>query len=135
MTKHELHEVRRLHEQICELENYLQFLRRRLHDVTPKLDGMPRAAPLESKIERITATIIDGERELESCRLQLQMKTATLTQFISRHVDKPPIRELLLLRYVDCLSFRDICRRLQISERTMFRLHREGISKLAVAWQ
>lgn len=135
MTERELHGARELSKRIGELELHLALLRRRLTETTKLLDGLPKSTPPEPRIERILAVLLDEERELESCRQRLLIEAAKLTREICLRVDKTLIREILLLRYVDCKSFRQIARELDISERTTFRLHRSGIAKLAVAWQ
>lgn len=130
MTKRELYGVRDLRKMIHDTEIYVDMLRERVKNTTPILDGMPHAAPLDSRIERFMLEIAEFSRELEVYREELLRRSVTLTNKISRAVTDKQQRSVLLMRYVSCLSFKEICDTMDLSRSTVYALHRLAIENL-----
>lgn len=133
MTKQELYTVRDLRKKIRDAENFLELLRCRVSNLTPQLDGLPHAQPLESRVEKVVLMILEADREVEAYRQQLLMEAATLTNKICRLVPDTQERAVMLMRYVSCLRFEEIMKTLHMSDGTVFRLHRKGLAKLKVS--
>lgn len=129
MTKQELWAVRTLNERIHELEVHIATLRRCADVDTSHLDGLPHATPIESKIERLVLEIAEQTAELNEMKAQLKLLAANLTLKINR-IPHIKTRTVMLLRYVLCLSFRQIAVELDISIRTVFNFHSKGILQL-----
>ena len=77
-----------------------------------------------TKQERLTIQIIDENLELESLWAALWPKEARLTNEICRAVTSRPMRDVLLMRYVDCMKFTDIAEVLNLSVDRVYQLFR-----------
>ena len=119
----ELNVVRELKKILDKEEQKLNALRINTVNITPILDGLPRAKTAQSKVEKNALKIIESEHEIQ--RLQSELicaRTITLDKIMSK-VDEPNYQTLLVLRYVECLSFREIARRMHFVLRNIFNLH------------
>ena len=94
-----------------------------------RIDFVPRAAATESTPEKLTRLIVDGERELEALREEFAIAAGELAAEIFQRVADVKTARILLLRYVDCLSFEDIIRATNFSRGHVFKLHRDGCRK------
>ena len=123
MTARELNNVRELNKKIRILERHLEALRMSAETIVPILDGLPHAAFAKSRVEKIALRTVSTERELEFlCTALIKAKTG-LADKIMAEVDDPVYQTLLMLRYVEVLSFNQTARRMRISLRHVFRLH------------
>ncbi len=127
MTEKELNRVRDLHGRIRDTEKFLATLRKRAEDLTPKLDGMPHAQTIQSKVELLALDIVEKCNELNSLHEQIIDVTAHLTEQLCHDVPEPNQRTVMILRYVSCLRFRDIALAMELSERKVFELHHTAI--------
>ena len=118
---------------VRELDGKIRELERRLDSVkssifpTPELDGQPRAKRHYSRIEKIASAIVDLERELAELRAeQISAKIDLIAALFERvrHADE---FKILILRYADCLPFKEIAERLHFSEARIYELHRRGV--------
>ena len=125
MTERELNEVRELRLEIDELSERLNQLRLNATHITQLLDGMPRAPNLRPKLERMTVEIAEAERKLATLHERLLTAKERLTSQILDEVNDRLIQGLLILRYVNCLSFRKIARLMRISLRYVYKLHKK----------
>lgn len=125
MNEQELNEARDKSKRIRELERHLEALRLSVENIVPVLDGMPHAKEAKSKVERIALQIIDSEHKIEVLRGELECIKTHLANVIMTKVDNPSHQTLLFLRYVSCLSFKEISRRMRCSLRHVFRLHEQ----------
>ena len=119
MTEKDLNCVRELNKSIRDRERHLYKLRLSVENLTPILDGLPHASEAKSRVERLALNIVEVERDLDSLREQFQQEQSRLVNIIMREVDEPILQTLLILRYVECLSFNEIARRLQFSLRSI----------------
>lgn len=123
MTEQELFGVRDLKGKIKEVEKRLQTLKMSAGNLVPIIDGLPHATQAKSRVERITLMIVDAERELDSLRNRLVQAKTELANKIMCEVSEPVLQTLLVLRYVECLPFKDIYNRMHYTLRQIFRLH------------
>lgn len=119
----ELNIVRELKKLLTKEEQRLDALRINAVNIVPILDGLPHAKTAQSRVEKNALKIIESEHEIEHLQTELiRAKTTTLDKIMSK-VDEPNHQTLLVLRYVECLSFREIARRMHFVLRNIFNLH------------
>lgn len=123
MTEQELNGVRELRNKICVLERRLQELRTSAENLVPILDGLPHSSEAKSRVEKIALMIVEDERELTALNEAILLARSELADKILREVDEPTLQTLLVLRYVECLSFKETARRMKITLRHLYRLH------------
>ena len=123
MTVQEINKARELCKRIRELERQIAALCLSRDNIVPVLDGMPHATEIKSKVEKLALRIVENQRVLESLRVEFEAEKARLVSVIMTEFDDPTEQSLLLLRYVACLPFREIARRMQYGLRHVFKLH------------
>ena len=119
----EINKARELSERIRGLEKKIESLRVSRNNIVPVLDGMPHASEVKSKVEKLALRIVEGERELDDLRTQFENEKTRIAFEIMAAIDEPLEQATLLLRYVSCLSFRDIARRLRCNLRQVFKIY------------
>jgi len=129
--------VQELKERIETKAAQIEALRGALESVSiPILDGLPKVkSPQTSKIERLTAQIVDVERELENLRGEFAESVVTLTREILERVKGHSAQKVLILRYCAGKSFKEICFELSYSKAHIFRLHQQGVKQFNSAEQ
>lgn len=123
MTEQELNSVRELKKRIRDLEKHLQALRLSAENIVPVLDGLPHSTEVKSRVEKIALRLVESERELTALNEKLMLAKVHLLDKILRQVDEPALQTLLVLRYVECLSFKETARRMHFTLRYVFKLH------------
>lgn len=123
MTEEELNGVRELNKKIRDIERHLQELRMSAENLVPILDGLPHSSEGKSRVEKIALMIVEDERELTALNEVQLLAKSELVDKILREVDEPATQTLLVLRYVECLSFKETARRMRITLRHLYRLH------------
>lgn len=123
MTEQELKSVRMLHNKICDLEKHLQSLRLSAENITPIIDGLPHAKSARSRVEKIAVLITEYERELAELQKQIVDAKSSLADKIMCEVTEPTVQALLMLRYVECCTVKEIAQRLNYSVRAVFKMH------------
>ncbi len=118
-----LNGVRKLKVKIAELEQHIQALRLSAENLVPILDGMPRATDVRSRVEMISVKILTAEQNLSDMCEELDNAKVQLMRRILDEISDPLTQTLLVLRYVECLSFRKIAARMHYTLRQIFRLH------------
>lgn len=125
MTKEELRRVRTLTRQLDDLKQRLLSLKYLSTSVQSSWRAGVRTSGVSSKIDDILikmeaaqAEVLVAERNLLTARNELTNKILTVT-------DDPTEQTLLILYYVECLSFRKTARAMNYSLRQTFRLHDE----------
>ena len=119
----ELNQVRELKKRIQAVERHLQALRMSAENLVPIIDGLPHAKEAKSRVEKIALMIVASEREIETFREEIIQTKSALADKILCEVEEPTLQVLLVLRYVECLSFKDVARRMKSSLRHVYRLH------------
>ncbi len=126
MTAQELHEVRRLKYQIEQATEELDYLR----GLTTRLRNAPSSAKAHSRVEALAIKRIDGEKILASLHEALETARDELMDKILAAPLTSLERDILLLRYVDCLSFRAIARTTHYSLAQIFRTHDKIVAEM-----
>lgn len=122
-----LTDCKTLTEKITKEKEKLSRLKDYLKVVTQELSDMPRGNSKESRIEKLTAQIIDTENRIIELELQREDRRATLIERLERTVRTAAGRSILWLRYGLCKSFGVIGRELKYSDRQVYRVHRAAL--------
>lgn len=130
MTETEIKKARELCKRIRELEKRVARLKASRDNIVPVIDGMPHATTAKSKVESLALKIVEDERELTTLRNELEQARVHVAEVIMLEVDDPICQAVLLLRYVECLPFKDVARRMKCGLRQIFRLHRKIFSRV-----
>ena len=118
--------VKEIETAIKSARSRIEFLRAEAASIKPPpIDGLPRAKSSTSRAEKFAVLIADEERRLAELCNEFDDKQNQLMTDIYRRVEGKA-GEVLILRYVQCLSFRGIAARLAYSEPYIYLLHRRG---------
>ena len=111
-------------------EKFLCSLRERATAApTAQYSETPPVHSLTSKVESFAAAIADSEHRLESLRAdELETRCDLLLDVLARVKDFAT-QEILLLRYVDCLKWQDVSKRVGKSLPRCWQLHRQGVAE------
>lgn len=131
MTEQELNSVRDLNKKIRDLECQLQTLRLSAENIVPILDGLPHATLAKSRVEKIALRTVATECELETLRAELLQAKSALADKIMAEFDEPLFQTFLMLRYVECCSFKETAHRMHYGLRYVFKLN-DKILKLGI---
>lgn len=127
MTIHELSQLYFIEQEIKRYDDRIDELRARRTAISaPSFDKEPggRRDPTDSKIERLTAEIIDLENLLRLHREQRAVEHQRLERYISG-VEDAQVRQIMHYRFEDLLTWPEIGRRMQYSvEAVKKRLYR-----------
>lgn len=115
--------VRELHDKIRQRNQYIAGLREALTTTTQILDGMPKAKNYSSRLEALTAEILDAEKEREELQAQVIDAGLSLATEIFQRITNDIGAKILFMRYVQCLQFSEIALRLHYSEQWIYFMH------------
>ncbi len=132
MTREELNKVREMNRDLKDAERSLELLRLSIAAKVPVRDGMPKAMSTDSRVEIVTIRIIDLEKEIDEIKAEMIGAMKDLEVKIKKAIVDRTARKLFILRYVDCMYFRDIAFALGYSEAHIYYLHDKFIEKLIV---
>lgn len=130
MRVEELRVARELKKRADELQKNLEELRILSISLSRVMTGLPGAPNYESRVEKMAIKIADGERELSRLAEEYLEARRTLTQKIMEEIAEPVHQTLLLMRYVECLSYRECAKRMNFSERQIFRVHQKILKRM-----
>ena len=130
MTEKELTCARELKTRIRALEWRLQTLREDAAQLVPILDGLPHAQTQKSRIEELAVKIIAVEEEIATLKEKFVQAAFELDEKIESSTLDALERAVINLRYVACMNFLDIQGSLQISDATVFYVHRNARKKI-----
>ena len=126
----ELDSIRTMKKRISFLENRLAALKTAATAITPLMDGLPHGKARTSPPERFAVAIVDTEQELTATKAAYEENRARLADTIfERMEDNPTLLTILILRYVECLSFRKIASRVHYSLSRVFDLHTKAAAE------
>ena len=117
--------VMELAEKIRAAQAELERLKSLATATTTRLDGLPKAKSITSRVESLTAKIVDCERELNNLVEESACAQIDLTLEISDKV-KDAASDVLYQRYILCKPFAEIAAAMHFSERQIYYLHRRG---------
>lgn len=133
MMSAELNSVWRAKYEVEREERRLKDLEALAETTTPILDGMPRSKTLEYKVERLAIRMA----ECRDAIVRLK-ETLILTKFdLLNHLQAfhlPELQERVLsYRYVSCMKFNSIARRMNFSYAYISKLHVKGLEALGLS--
>ena len=134
MTWAELNEVRDLNKAIEDVTKEIDMLHLSLALKIPERDGMPKAKPLNSRVERIAIRITDAENKLAELKKLLEDAIPRLENKIRAEIKDTTARTLFIFRYIDCMYFLDIGFAMGYSERHIYYLHKITGEKIVSDW-
>lgn len=126
----EINFVWELKEEISDKEKRLRILKDFLKNLTPRNDGTPTGRNFSSKVENLTAEIVDVENEIKNLREKMTDAKISLFQKLQASKLSTNETEILYQRYCLCKPFKVIAIDLRLSESRMFDLHRKGLKKI-----
>ena len=114
-----------LEEKICAARDELARLKSLATAITPKLDGLPKAKSLSSRVENLAVKIMDCERRLdelveEKICAQLDLSSELAEQLTDN------ILSVMALRYVHGKTFAEIGRLIHYSRKQVWLFHQRG---------
>lgn len=133
MTSVELNSVWRAKHEAERGERRLKDLEVLAESTTPILDGMPHSKPLEYKVELLATRMAECREEISRLKETLvQTKFDLLNHLQSFHL--PELQERVLsYRYVSCMKFTSIARRMNFSYAYISKLHVKGLEALGLS--
>ena len=114
-----------LEEKICATRDELANLKALATATTTRLDGLPRAKAVTSRVENYAVKILDCERRLANLREDSAIAQIDLAFAIFKRVTGKA-GEVLYQRYILCKSFAEIADSLNCSKSSVYYLHGQG---------
>ena len=130
MNEKELNYVRDLMAKIQSYEELLKNLRRTIVAKIPAYNGMPKGNSVDSAVERIGIRIADLTSKIDVLKQILTVEATTLEKWIITEIKSVRMQTILILRYIDGMTFGEIGRAMGYSEKHIRRLHKAFLSKL-----
>ena len=97
------------------------------------MTGMPQSKSQTSRVEKIALKIVEAEQKITAMNEELLTLKTKLFEAI-KAVDLPPIlKRLLICRYVVCLPYPVIAKRLGYTRRHIGNLHEAALEKLGMS--
>lgn len=128
ITMRELGAVRAIK---MELEAYEILLRRvetSLASLTALEQRFPNAKNFKNKIELLTLKKLSYKERLENLRGRLEETAYDVATRICQEFEDDSAQTLLLLRYVECLSWTQVAERMNYDRRYVFKLHKKTLA-------
>lgn len=132
MTKRELKSVLLLKHKISEQESYIETLRLSAEDLVPAPSDMPRSLDIVNRVEKLAIKLVEAENKLAELKVQFLQAKLILVEKIFLEVSDPTLQKVVLLRYVECLSYKDIAQRMGYTRRHIYRLHEKFFNVTSV---
>lgn len=123
MTAQELYSVRDLKFEAWLLVQSRANLLATAEDLVPITDDMPRPKDMKSRTERLAIKILEVGEELEKVREKIIQAEIKLAEQIVSEVNNPVLQKLAILRYVKCLSYKEISHSMKYTLRYIYILH------------
>ena len=134
MTWQELNEVRTLRKRISIEQKNLKALRDSATSINSNVFGADniKSQNHKSRVEILTALIVDTEKEIEILQKRLVDAVPTLTEKLQATLSDRTEQTLMIYRYVACKFFRDIGFEMGYSENWVYWKHRQILKKIRV---
>ena len=108
----------------------METLRATAQNLVPIRDGLPKGKATSSAVERLAVKILNLEENLRGLQEKLAAVKIRLIEEICAAPLKEMERRVLMMRYVNCMRFRDICFDLNKSDARIYQWHRAGLEKM-----
>lgn len=122
-------QVRRLRRAIARQADYLHGLR----DLMSNLENLlkeGRSTTIGKQVEALVTKIVAAEEKLQWLEERLEMARSVLRACIVIAIADEPLQRILILRYVQCLTWTQISKDTGLSRRQVYRLHKKFASQL-----
>ena len=129
MTIAELNEVRDLRAELNRELDRQRSLEDAINSLTSLIDGLPRSHNSTSRTERLATLLVDTSEIIRDLNERIITATVALTEKIFRTDLSNVERDILIQRYVKCLSFKRVASEINLSIDYIFRLHRSALKK------
>lgn len=123
MTEQELYSVRDLKFEAWLLAQSRANFLATAEDLVPITDDMPRPKDMKSRTERLAIKILEVDEELDKVREKIIQAEIKLAEQIVSEVNNPVLQKLAILRYVKCLSYKEISHSMKYTLRYIYILH------------
>ena len=124
-----------LDEQAYKIDAKIQLLRAQAEKSTSAVSLAPGGnAYDDSRLEELVLKIADLEREEESIENEMAGVSVELSIFLSR-LSSPEQINILMMRYVDLMSFETIAQRVPYTSRSMYRYHKKGLAEAKAIYE
>ncbi len=111
----------------CEIENMKALAQ---SAKTIQITGMPKATGyLYSPVERDTCNFVEEERKLEIEKQKLLLKKQMIFQLLAS-VRNPRYRKVLMYRYLEGHSWKEVADLMECSQVNAFYLHRKALESI-----
>ena len=118
-----------LDRKLYNLEEKIAILRSRAEKSTSVLSPAPGGSSCnDSRLEELVIKIADLEKEEARMEHEMAGVSAELSTFLSR-LSSPVQMKILMMHYVELMSFDDIARKFSLPVRSMYRYHKEGLAE------
>ena len=132
MTYEDLISVWTIEKAIDEAKNEVEELRLLAESLTRPLDGLPTAKNQQSKVEIIALKIVEAEKKIEAMGEQLLTLKTNLFVLIKATDLSPILKRVLICRYVSCLPFNAIAKKIGYTRRHISNLHNKALTLLDI---
>lgn len=130
--KRQLNSYRELREEHNQLADELARLEALMRTPSgPNLDGVPRGSDISKPVERFVVKYMDLERKYRAQINNLLAGQAKIEDIIEAL--EPTERRLARYRYIDGLSWENVCEKMNYSWRQTHRIHSAMLDKLVDA--
>lgn len=119
--------VMELEEKISVARAELDRLKSLATTTTMRLDGLPKAKSITSRVENLTVKILDCEHRLAILREALICSQVDLTLELSAQLPSD-VANVMILRYVNVMSFTEIANALHYSRGHIYRIYKRGVA-------
>ena len=126
----EITAARDLKEEIHSVERRIETLKTTAQNLVPIRDGLPKGKATSSAVERLAVKILKLEEYRQAKLKELDAVKIRLIEEICAAPLKEMERRVLMMRYVNCMRFRDICFDLNKSDARIYQWHRAGLEKM-----
>ena len=123
MTFEELNAVRDINFELAKAKRTLAIWRCASSIKVPSNTRLSKTKTTNSSVERISIKIIEAENKVVALQEKVSLNQEILEKQIVSEFDDSEHQALLILRYVECLSFKDIAKIMHYSEKHIYRLH------------
>lgn len=121
-----------LKKRIAAEKEKLSRLKQLIDAVSVEIDGLPKSNSVKSRVESITAAIIDTENTISRLIEIKAICMVELNNLLADEISNESVRQVLFYRYGRCKKFRDIGIKLGYSERRVYELHFSGLKMLKI---
>lgn len=123
MTRPDLSRLHILNRELEADQERLASLKDAAQRVTPQLTGVPGGGGDGDKVGRLAGEITDLEREIAAKLVLIQEERRRICGYIAT-IDGPELRQVLYLRYVSGLSWREMAAEMGITEGYCRKIHK-----------